>query len=172
MKKLLFLFLITFLVNLDIDAQKKPVSTVSVDTVQVDTVAIDSLCVVIEGDKVCVPTGDAVAAGQALMDFIATREGNLPKSPWGWVLFVLEFLTGATGVIFMARTKKVVAFLKVFFRKKINIVIFIAGLVAAGITLLLGKGMFDSTTFVGIWGIAGLLAVGGYENFVKKPVAK
>lgn len=175
MKKILvFAFLITFIGQPF--AQTKPLlgkaapqaeKPVQVDTTAPEVVFAD-LCIQLEGDSICVPTNDAKVASDIIIEFYREHEGNLPTSAGGWILLVFGFLTSAAGTVFVGSTKKIVAFLKLFLKKKANVVAFVAGILALFVTLLIGQWKFDGTTFIGIWGVLAALAWLVYENFLAK----
>lgn len=127
------------------------------------------LWVVVDGDSVGIPTNDAQIAADTVKEIIRENKGNWPKSVLGWITLVLGIIFSARGTVFITSGKKIYEFLKIFLRKTLNIVAFIAGIASAGVTLLVGKGSFDWQTFTTIWGITSFLGVYIYETWVKKP---
>jgi hypothetical protein len=66
---------------------------VAVDTVAVETQVPDSLCVTVKGDRICLPTKDAVEVERIISEFVKEQNGQWPKNALGWVLLIFGFIT-------------------------------------------------------------------------------
>lgn len=170
MKKLLLitiLFVSSLAWNTGTVTAQEP-ANIDTTTAQVQPELPEILWVVIDGDSVGIPTTDAKIAAETVKEIIRENQGNWPKNVLGWVTLVLGIIFSARGTVFITSGKNIYAFLKVFLRKTLNIVAFVAGILSAGIVFLLGKGSFDWQTFATIWGITSFLGVYIYETWIKK----
>lgn len=174
MKKYIFLFMMFFALSLNLTATEPPQdATQQANPDDTVTIAIasnvpDSLLVVINGDSVFIPTKDGVEAAKIVQRVIEGNKGNWPTSPLAWVMWVLAFAFSATGIALMGNLKSIYNFLRIFLRETLHVVAFIAGAVSAGLTFLLGNGVFDWQTFATLWGGLSFLAVYVYERWIKK----
>jgi len=150
---------------------EKVTQTPQAATVAKDTSAVpDTLCVLLRGDTICLPTNDAVQAVEIIKELVTENKDTLPTNPIGWIMLIVGVFFSARGTVLVTAGKGMYNFLKPFLRKTLNIVAFIAGILSAGITFLLGKGAFDWQTFATIWGITSFLAVYIWETIKPKPV--
>lgn len=129
----------------------------------------DSLCVTVKGERICLPTNDAETAANIIKEVVEENKGIWPKNLMGWITFLIAFAFSVKGTQLLASAKGVYNFLRIFLRKAINVVVFIAAGFSAGVTLLIGKGSFDPNVFVTLWGLIAIVAVIIYENWIKKP---
>jgi hypothetical protein len=146
--------------------------TVAPAVAKVDTAASipDTICVTVRGDTICLPTNDAVQAVEIIKELVTENKDTLPTNPIGWIMLVVGVFFSARGTVLVTAGKGMYNFLKPFLRKTLNIVAFVAGILSAGITFLLGKGAFDWQTFATIWGITSFLAVYIWETIKPEPV--
>lgn len=131
----------------------------------------DSLCVTLEGQPLCLPTGDGQAAGEIIKEFIEKNKGQWPKDVLGWILLLGGFLLSAPGTALLANATRVYYFLRSFLRKTLHVVAFIAGVFSAAVTLLFGQltgNGFNVAMFMSIWPVVAFGAVYVYENWIKK----
>ncbi len=165
----LFFALFTFYLSAQ-DLAKPTVPQDKPDTVSINGVPVipDSICTTVMDERICLPTKDGKEAGAIIEDLIAKNKGNWPKTPLGWVMWIIAFVLTPAGVAFAGNVKAIYNFLRVFLRKTLHVVAFIAGLAAAGITFALGRGEFDWQMFATLWGIFSFVAVYVYESWIKK----
>lgn len=131
----------------------------------------DSLCVNIEGEALCFPTGDGQAAGEIIKGFVEKNKGQWPDDVLGWILLLGGFLLSARGTALLSNATRIYYFLRGILKKTLHVVAFVAGVFSAGITFLFGtftgKG-FDIAVFVTLWPVVSFGAVYIYENWIKK----
>lgn len=131
----------------------------------------DSLCVTLEGQPLCLPTGDGQAAGVIIKEFIDKNKGQWPKDVLGWILLIGGFLLSAPGTALLANATRVYYFLRSFLRKTLHVVAFIAGVFSVAVTFLFGQlsgNGFNIAMFMSIWPVVAFGAVYVYENWIKK----
>jgi hypothetical protein len=188
MKKYLFFITMFAVLSLDLSAKEPPKTTkteqaatpeiglpqAALAEALADSTSIpDSICILVNGQNVCLPIKDTAKAGEILKEFIEGQKGNWPKDLWGILVLIVGFLLSGKGTMFLSNATKVYKFLKIFLRETLNVVIFIAVAFSASLTLLVGflsgKGFaFDWQIFSVLSPMVALLAIYIYERKKKK----
>ena len=175
MKNLLFnLFLVLSLQfgsNAIISQEATNISTeVSPKVLQVQVP--DSLCVTINDERVCFPTKDVKETEELISQFIKENEGSWPTSLAGWLILILGTIVGGRYAAVWSNATKVFYFLKGFLKETLHVVAFVSGLIAVGLTFLIGvftKELFAWDIFGMVWPWTALVSIYVYEKWLKKP---
>lgn len=143
-----------------------------IDTVQVKSEVPDSLCVTIKDERVCFPTKDAQETEKLIAQFIEENDGKWPTTAVGWIVLILGTIAGGRYVAVWSNATKIYYFLKEFLKETLHVVAFVSGIIAAGLTFLVGlftKELFAWSVFMMVWPWAALISVYVYEKWIKKP---
>lgn len=150
----------------------------SQEPVAVDTAAAveqadvpDSLCVTIKDERICFPTKDAQETKVLIEQFIKENDGNWPTSWMGWAVLIIGTIAGGRYTAVWSNATKIYFFLKGFLKDTLNVVAFVSGLFATGVTFLVGVftgELFAWNIFGVVWPTAAFASVWIYEKRIKK----
>lgn len=175
MKNLLFnvfwVLFLQFVSNVIISQEATNISTdVHPKVLQVQVP--DSLCVTINDKRVCFPTKDVKETEQLISQFIKENEGSWPTSLAGWLILIFGTIVGGRYAAVWSNATKVFYFLKGFLKETLHVVAFVSGVIAVGVTFLIGvftKELFAWDIFSMIWPWTAFVSIYFYEKWLKKP---